>query len=110
MDIGKLQSKMYEHVESVKNPYELARDILQSVRAKTSVQEFTSIELYGKSIHEKGGKDVVSVCLESINTAICLQEICLFAHYRIIPINQNFQLLIIMELPLQLVFLELRMK
>lgn len=79
MDIGRLQSKMDEHVESVKNPYELARDILQSVRAKTSVQEFTSIELYGESIHEKGGNDNACSCYqlenESGNGSITLYHV-----------------------------------
>lgn len=45
----------------MKNPYELAKNILQSVNSEdflgSQTGTFTSIELYGRSIHEKAGEE-----------------------------------------------------
>lgn len=44
----------------MKNPYELAKNILQSAEQKeqpASPGSFTSIDLYGAAVHEKGGEE-----------------------------------------------------
>lgn len=44
----------------MKNPYEIAADILEmNTEAEIPSDSFTSIDLYGDSVHEYGGDDGV---------------------------------------------------